>query len=381
MGWGFGIGVLCWLSAARSGTTPERYGNDFTVFYAAARQVWLTGNPYEIPIRAATPYLYPPLFAQLLTPLAWLSLPVAAFLWAVGNILAVGWLWRLVQPVLPATPDQNLPHAGWWLVLGPVLLGNFLLGQVNLWIAALVTFALLADAQRQCAATGGLALAAAVSVKISPVLLIPYFVGRRAWRLLAWWAVWMGLGNALSCWGLDPHRWAILHDWYREIILQGWHFDFAVASNQSLYGALLRVIRWAGVGEQLPYWPVALLGSGGLFLLGQVYCRGVGPSVYRVAAVAGAWCVLGSQLSWVAHFATLALLVALLVRYQKNHPLARMWLVAFGMCTWSSFQVVPGVLRMGVEAWSLFALAGLGATLTLAFSTEQDLPERLETTE
>jgi len=204
VGWGFGIGVLCWLSAARSGTTPERYGNDFTVFYAAARQVWLTGNPYEIPIRAATPYLYPPLFAQLLTPLAWLSLPVAAFLWAVGNILAVGWLWRLVQPVLPATPDQNLPHAGWWLVLGPVLLGNFLLGQVNLWIAALVTFALLADAQRQRAAAGGLALAAAVSVKISPVLLIPYFVGRRAWRLLAWWAVWMGLGNALSCWGWAP---------------------------------------------------------------------------------------------------------------------------------------------------------------------------------
>jgi len=56
-----------------------------------------------------------------------------------------------------------------------------------------------------------------------------------------------------------------------------------------------------------------------------------------------------------------------------------MWLVAFGMCTWSSFQVVPSVLRMGVEAWSLFALAGLGATLTLAFLTEQDSLERLET--
>jgi hypothetical protein len=381
VGWVFGAGVLCWISAARSGTTPERYGNDFTVFYAAAQQVWLTGNPYEIPIRAATPYLYPPLFAQLLMPLAWLPLPVAAFLWAMGNVLAVGWLWRQIRQVLPPGPDQNLLYAGWWLALGPVLLGNFLLGQVNLWIAAAVTFALLADAHRQRAAAGGLALAAAVSIKLSPALLIPYFVGRRAWRLLAWWAVWMVLGNALSCWGLGPHRWAILHNWYREIILQGWHFDFAVASNQSLYGALLRVIRWAGVGEQLPYWPVALLGSGGLFLLGQAYCRGVGPSVYRVAAVAGAWGVLGSQLSWVAHFATLALVVAILLRCQKNHSLARMWLVAFGMCTWSSFQVVPSALRLGVEAWSLFALVGLGTTLTLAFSTEQDLPERLETTE
>ncbi len=376
-----GIGALCWFSAAHSGTTPEQYGNDFTVFYAAARQVWLTGNPYDIPIRAATPYLYPPLFAQLLTPLAWLPLPVAAFLWAAGNVLAVGWLWRLVQRVLPPTPDRNLMYAGWWLALGPVLLGNFLLGQVNLWIAALVTFALLADTRRQQAATGGLALAAAVSVKLSPALLIPYFVGRRAWRLLVWWAVWMGLGNALSCWGLGTHRWTILHDWYQEIILQGWHFDFAVASNQSLYGALLRVVRWAGVESQLPYWPVALIGSGGLFLLGQAHCRGVGPSVYRAAAVAGAWGVLGSQLSWVAHFATLALLIAILLRCQKEHPLARMWLVVFGVCTWSGFQIVPSILRLGVEAGSLFALAGLGATLTLAFLPKQNLPERLETTE
>ncbi len=376
-----GAGVLCWFSAARSGTTPERYGNDFTVFYAAARQVWLTGNPYEIPIRAATPYLYPPLFAQLLVPLAWLPLPVAAFLWAAGNVLAAGWLWRLVQRVLPPTPTPNLMYAGWWLALGPVLLGNFLLGQVNLWIAALVTFALVADVHRQRAATGGLALAAAVSVKISPVLLIPYFFGRRAWRLLAWWAVWLGLGNALSWGALGIHRWAILHNWYREIILQGWHFDFAVASNQSLYGALLRAVRWAGVGGQLPYWPVALLGSGGLFLLGQTYCRGVGPSVYRAAAVAGAWCVLGSQLSWVAHFTMLALLIATLLRCQKNHSLARIWLVAFGGCTWSSFQVIPSSLRLGVEAWSLFTLVGLGATLTLVFLPKQNLPERLETTE
>ncbi len=380
MGGVIGIGALCWFSAARSGTTPEQYGNDFTVFYAAARQVWLTGNPYDIPIRATTPYLYPPLFAQLLTPLAWLPLPVAAFLWAAGNVLAVSWLWRQIRPVLPAASNPHLMSAGWWLVLGPILLGNFLLGQVNLWIAATVTFALLADARRQRAATGGLALAAAVSIKLSPALLIPYFIGRRAWRLLAWWALWMGLGNVLSCMALGPHRWTILHAWYQEIILQGWHFDFAVASNQSLYGALRRAIRWVGVDNQLPYWPVALIGSGGLFLLGQAHCRGVGPSVYRAAAVAGAWGVLGSQLSWVAHFATLALLIAILLRCQKNHPLARMWLVAFGVCTWSGFQVVPGVLRLGVEAGSLFALVGLGATLTLAFRPKQNLPERLETT-
>lgn len=77
MFWG-GAAAVCGVGAARSGATPEAYGNDFTVFYAAARQVLPTGDPYDIAIRAATPYLYPPLFAQLLTPLAWSPLPVAA---------------------------------------------------------------------------------------------------------------------------------------------------------------------------------------------------------------------------------------------------------------------------------------------------------------
>lgn len=372
--------ILCGLSALRSGTTPERYGNDFTVFYAAARQAWLTGNPYDIPIRAATPYLYPPLFAQLLIPLAWLPLPVAAFLWAAGNVVASGWLWQQMRQVLPSTRPSHRTPVWWWLVLGPVLLGNFLLGQVNLWIAAAVTFALLTDAHRRHAVSGGLALATAVSIKLSPALLLPYFIGRRAWRLLGWWVVWMALGQALSYMALGANWWTILHDWYREIILQGWQFDFAVASNQSLYGALRRVVRWCCSDRQLPYWFVALVGSGGLFFIGQASSKAVGSAVYRTAAVASAWCVLGAKLSWVAHFATLALPVAVLLRDQKSQPVARIWLVAFGMCTWSSLRVVPSVLRLGVEAWSLFTLVGMGAMLTLIFfSIERNLPPRTGT--
>ncbi|MGQ9898401.1 MAG: glycosyltransferase family 87 protein [Acidobacteriota bacterium] len=383
VGWillGSAIAVLCWVSAARSGTTPERYGNDFTVFYAAARQAWLTGNPYEIPIRAATPYLYPPLLAQLLIPLAWLPLPVAAYFWAVGNVVAVAWLWQQLRRVLPSRPDQGWIYAGWWLTLGPIVLGNFLLGQVNLWIAAAVTFTLLTDAHQQRAMMGGLALAAAVSVKLSPVLLIPYFIGRRAWRLLGYFFLWIVIGNSLSFSALGVYRWDILYDWYREIILQGWHFDFAVASNQSLYGALLRLVRWCGARSQLPYWLVGLVVGGWLFLVGQAHRKDMGSSVYRAAAVASAGCVLGSQLSWVAHFATTALLAALLVRNQKHHPLTRVWLVMLAMCGWSSFQVVPSVLRMTVEAWSLFTLVGLGATLTLHLAAERDLPETIKTT-
>ncbi|OYT71938.1 MAG: hypothetical protein CFK52_06790 [Chloracidobacterium sp. CP2_5A] len=362
--WG-GALALCSVSAARSGVTPEAYGNDFTVFYAAARQAMLTGNPYDIAMRAATPYLYPPLFAQLLAPLALLPLPVAAGAWAVGNVVATLWLWRMARQVLDSEPHRGEAPAWLWrLALAPILGGNFLLGQVNLWIAAAVAFALLADAERRRSALGGLALALATSVKLSPILLLPYFIGRRAWRLLAWHAAWTLLLNWLSFALLGASRRPIIQSWCQEIIIQGWRFDFATPSNQSLYGALLRARQWLG-GSGLPYWLLALLGAAWLFYAGHRARRAVGSAARQAAAAANAWCVLGAKLSWVAHFALLALPVAVALSAQAHRRLARASVLALAVCAWSSFQIVPERLRAQVEAWSLFTGAGLAIMLTL----------------
>ncbi|MCS7079969.1 MAG: DUF2029 domain-containing protein [Chloracidobacterium sp.] len=368
--------ALCGLGAARSGVTPDVYGNDFTVFYAAARQVILTGNPYDTAIRAATPYLYPPLFAQLLTPLALFPLPVAAGVWAVGNVVAVLWLWRLAQPAL-TPPHANATRATrawlWWAALAPVFVGNILLGQVNLWIAVAVTFALSADAERRRSPAAGFALALALSVKVSPVLLLPYFVGRRAWRLLGWCAFWVLLVNSLSLSLLGEHSRDIIQGWYREVIVQGWRFDFAVPSNQSLYGALLRVELWLGIPGRLSYWPLAALGAVWLFSVGWVSRRAIEPAAYPAAATAGAWCVLGAKLSWVVHFALLALPVAVALGGRARRWAAEAGVVGFALCAWSGFQVVPSALRCTVEAWSLFAGAGMAIMLALALALRLDL--------
>lgn len=361
-----GLLALCAIGAARSGTTPDRYGNDFTVFYAAAQQAQCAGNPYVISIRAATPYLYPPLFAQLLSPLTVFPLPTAAFLWAVGNI--GGWIWlaRLASAVAGNQPQPGSRQVWWWVSLAPLLIGNVLLGQVNIWIAALVTFAVVSDARRQRSGTAGLALAVATSIKLTPALLIPYFVGRRAWRIVGWWAAWAIVLNGLSAGALGSERWAILHDWYATIVVQGWRFDFATPSNQSLYGAALRVGRaWFGC-DDLPYWPLALVGAGGLFWVGHAGRHLSGASAYPAAALAAGGCVLAAKLSWVAHFALLALPIATLLASEKPRRLAWLAIVAFAGCAWSSFRATPSWLRLRVEDWSLFAVAGLMVTLALA---------------
>src|SRR5258705_12706413 len=67
--------------AKQSGDDSAVYSNDFNVFYHAAGEVLGGRDPYQRSLGEWTPYLYPPLLAILLTPLAVLPLPVAAYVW------------------------------------------------------------------------------------------------------------------------------------------------------------------------------------------------------------------------------------------------------------------------------------------------------------
>src|SRR5438445_13832468 len=81
--------------AGKSGTNADVYSNDFNVYYRAAREVLSSRDPYQNSLGGWTPYLYPPLLAEMLTPLALLPLPVAAYIWyliSAASILGSGWM-------------------------------------------------------------------------------------------------------------------------------------------------------------------------------------------------------------------------------------------------------------------------------------------------
>src|SRR5215813_2252777 len=67
--------------ANQSGVYPEAYSNDFNVYYFAAREMTDGRDPYQQSLGEWVAYLYPPLFAELLIPVALLPLPVAAYVW------------------------------------------------------------------------------------------------------------------------------------------------------------------------------------------------------------------------------------------------------------------------------------------------------------
>lgn len=131
-------------------------------------------------------YPNPPIMALILRPLAELPPLLGSLSWfylKLGMALAAfWWVFRLVEgdgPPLPAWA-KGLTIL---LSLRPVM-GDLSHGNVNLFILFLVIGALFALNHRRDWLAGG-TLALAIACKVTPALFIPYFLWKRAWRVLA----------------------------------------------------------------------------------------------------------------------------------------------------------------------------------------------------
>ena len=126
-------------------------------------------------------YLYPPLFAQMLMPIATLdNYDVAVLLWYVINVaLLMGTLFSLSRYVPPARAKL--------LWIAPIVFLPFwqalYLGQVTTIMLALLTFAWICMREDR-AVIAGMLLALASWIKVFPAILILYFIFKRDWRVL-----------------------------------------------------------------------------------------------------------------------------------------------------------------------------------------------------
>jgi hypothetical protein len=135
-------------------------------------------------------YPNPPMMAILLQPLVKLPTLAQALCWfylkACMALLALHWVFRLVE-------HHGQPFPLWAKALATLLslrpiFADLTHGNVNVFIWFLVAAALYAF-QRGRDWTAGLVLALAVCCKVTPVLFVPYFLWKRAWRTLAGCAV------------------------------------------------------------------------------------------------------------------------------------------------------------------------------------------------
>lgn len=165
-------------------------------------------------------YLYPPFFLVLLHPLTGISPVAAAVIWQLSKYacLAVIFttLWRLFGD------RKRLPA---WVMVGSVLLSvRFFAsdlghGNVNIFICLLVVLGLWGVTNRR-PMVGGLLVALAACIKVTPALWGVYLAYKRRWRACIGFALGMVLALEVAPLAVvsPTTNHALLAGWYRSVV-------------------------------------------------------------------------------------------------------------------------------------------------------------------
>ncbi len=173
---------------------PERF-NDFRAYHLAAQAVW-EGDLVPAYEDQARPFQYPPSFAYLVAPFGWLSYRAGLFFWVLLNAGLVVILFRRMDAMLGLPFSGEAKLAGFLLALR-MLESDFSNGNANLLVLALVMFTFdLSRARRDLLA--GVSLGTACLAKVSPIVVVPWVIYRRRWRVCGGIVlVWLVLGGLL----------------------------------------------------------------------------------------------------------------------------------------------------------------------------------------
>lgn len=246
------VTYLLWLPSAlvRDGTW---IGVDFHVYYMSAHMLRRGEDMY-----AQIPYIYPPLLALLVQPLAVLPPNTSTMLWKALQHLALFAGWVLMVRLVPS--QIRLPLAALMLFgLGTVVVREEVrLGQINSIILLLLVAGLYLVARASTfrgAAMGGALVGLAASIKVLPITLAAY-LWTRGPRMAA-----LGAGVTVALLlvaqlALVP---AALNSWIAHFpaLFQLTHGNI---DNQSINAALSRAFL-PSVHEELPVYQLADQGA------------------------------------------------------------------------------------------------------------------------
>ncbi|WP_432557389.1 glycosyltransferase 87 family protein [Granulicoccus sp. GXG6511] len=295
--------LLPWIIATGSGRPWQPAMIDLDVYVAAVRDLLAGGDIYATRTpKWNLPFIYPPIAALIMVPVAWLPTWVLQIVWAVLTVVAQRLI--LVRAGVRRAGALALANAGLVLAFEPfrTTLGY---GQVNTLLMALVVADLLPRRERSGWFPRGALIGLAAAIKLTPLAFVVFavLVGRRAV------AVW-GVGTFVGLTGLGalilPRETAVFA---RKVLTGNLYGDPVYVGNQSVNAVFARL-----VGNDPTTERIALLASGlaGLLaLIVAVLWWRRGQRVLAVGLVGLATC-LASPLSWTHHHVW-ALLIAVAV--------------------------------------------------------------------
>ena len=225
---------------------------DFPVYYHAGLSLLKGRTDIYAADFALSPlldYRYPPLFLVLFSPLSLLPHSVAAYVWfwtCVLEIVACVWLVRrIIGQALNQNENAKFNWTSWILAL--LIVGQYFIialkyGNAHLLVTALLfgSFYLL---MRRKDGWAALLMSLAVTIKLIPLIALPYFALKRRWLFLSLTAVFLialNLAPALY-FGFDKNL-ELMRTWYETIVLDHESHEKDSWINLSLKGQLRRYL-------------------------------------------------------------------------------------------------------------------------------------------
>jgi uncharacterized membrane protein len=364
---------LAWSTTQWLTLTPSSLRFDFVNYFAGAQAAAHGTDIYAEFKRGwgseawAVAYIYPPFFAEALAPLTALGLLAAARIWLLvvqAAFLGALWLLLRINPELSLTGRRLFLLAAFAFM--PVYLNVKFQQVATVWLL-LLTASLWAAIRRRDG-LGGLLLALATSLKVSPIFLLPLLARLGRWRMAIAGGIALVAVTAVTLL-LAPGSWQFF-----TVVLPRIGLGTANWDNGSIDGLVSRIVQFFPglAGTATPTLAKVVIALSAVVVIGLTIwaARGDGSWTLRLA-VAGLVCALliSSSVTWQHHLVTLLLpLATALAWISARRPGARYgWLLlaAYTMC-WLDRRAFPLPLDLQVHGAAQAALVLAGTSVKLA---------------
>ncbi len=210
---------------------------DFSVYYGAANDI-RQGKPiYFVDYFVGTEpcsYSYPPFFAMLLILLTALPLPVADTLWLLLNIFLLFRIFKIIDNFLETRSLFSVKTYRLWIFLVLLFTVRFILYNFDLSQSTIIILwgciESLNLTLKNRFVLSGLLLATVISIKLMPLVMLPYFFYRGFFRSGLWTLLFLVLLNLLPAafYGFQNYL-SVLHQW--QAVINPTSKDFILDEN------------------------------------------------------------------------------------------------------------------------------------------------------
>jgi len=239
------VPILICLAVAFLGFVFIRNLIDFPVYYAAGQSL-LNGRTDlyapDFALGRVMDYRYLPFFLVAFIPFWLIPYSISAYIWYLLSIIEITGCVIIIFRIFPALASSKKA----WLLIALSSLQYFVMavhyGNAHLF-AVFLLFASLYSFQKGREVLAGLLMALAITIKLTPALLLPYFILKRRWKMLASVCVLIIIVNFIPAvyFGLNGNI-KLIESWYKHVISSQEFHEANGPINLSLKGELRRYL-------------------------------------------------------------------------------------------------------------------------------------------